>query len=329
MNSRSATIANLGEFGTLRRIWEIVGAPRGSVLVGLGDDAAIVEAPSRPVVLTVDAMQEGVHFLREWCGARDLAHKILASNLSDLAAKCASPRYALITLGLPGETPISWVEELYSELAILTKQWELDIVGGDLVKSDAISISLTAWGELVASTPIRIDTARPGDSLFVTGSLGDAASGLEILRNRLEPADDHHSWLIQRMLRPTPRVREALALAKLCTPTAMTDISDGLARDLRKLCAASCVGATIEATQLPCSDALCAFAQSDALRFAWNGGEDYELLFTLPRDEEERLLAEWDDRLAPITRIGRIVEGESICWQDGTCVEEGGFDHFG
>ncbi len=324
------SLQDLGEFGLIHRIQAILGPASENVIIGLGDDAAIVPASSSPTVITTDAMVGDIHFRSEWTSPEDLAHKALASNVSDLAAKCAEPRFGVISLGLPPDTPVSWVETFYSALKRSGAKWGIEIIGGDTVRSPNLFVSITAHGRLMTPKPVTIHSAQPGDDLLITGTLGDATAGLEILENkdRREPSSESHSFLIERFLQPTPRIREALVLAETVTPSSMTDISDGLARDLPKLCRASQVGAEIDVSCLPRSKALESFA-SDALEYALRGGEDYELLLTLPHSETERLLNTWDSELCPISVIGRIQSAESgihIQGWDGPL--NPGFDHF-
>ncbi|RJP34371.1 MAG: thiamine-phosphate kinase [Candidatus Omnitrophota bacterium] len=325
------TVGEFGEFALIRRISEILGLNSKEVIVGLGDDAAVVNLPNRPLVITTDTMIETVHFRREWGSASELAVKSLASNMSDLAAKCAEPAYCLVTLGLSPETPIAWVEEFYQTLARLRSEWGVEVIGGDTVRSSQLLISITALGYQIPLHPIENRTARIGDRILVTGTVGDAAAGLEILQNRApkESVSDVDTFLIRRFQQPTPRFREAMRMIETTTPTSMTDISDGLARDLPKLCHASGVGARIHPQRLPCSLALKDYARERAALYAWKGGEDYELLFTLPPSETDRLIGCWDDPHCPLTVIGEITSPASgIVLTDWNEPSIEGFDHF-
>jgi len=329
--SNEPRVCDIGEFGLLGRIREILGYHSQEILIGIGDDAAVIQPRTQPVVLSTDAMVEGIHFRKSWTSASDLAYKAMASNLSDLAAKCAEPAYSLITLGLPGATPISWVEEFYNALVGMKDEWGIEVVGGDTVRSETLVVSITVWGYQTTSSPVSQRTARPGDRILVTGTLGDAAAGLELLEGGVVPAvqDSDRHFLIYRFLKPTPRVREAMAIARTALPTAMTDISDGAARDVPKLCEASRVGAVLYGDRFPCSAALREFAAGRAAAYAWKGGEDYELLFTLPPDKADFLLSGWNIPECPLTVIGEIVEksrGVKIEHWDGE--PETGFDHF-
>ncbi|HOJ61250.1 MAG TPA: thiamine-phosphate kinase [bacterium] len=323
-------LRDLGEFGLHRRIREILGAHSPDVWLGLGDDAAVVRTRSGALVITTDAMVEGIHFKPEWTSAPDLAYKALASTLSDLAAKCAVPAYGVITLGLPPDTPVRWTDEFYHTLAELQQEWGMEVIGGDTVRSPLILVSITAFGYQESAQPLSIGGAQAGDRILVTGTLGDAAAGLRILLGGAAP----ETWtpaqaaLVRRFRRPTPRLREALDILRTAVPHSMTDISDGLARDLVKLCEASGTGARIVAAHLPCGDDLRSACES-YLSLAWQGGEDYELLLTLSPAAAETLLKSWDPARCALTDVGVITPApEGIRVEGGPGEWEEGFDHF-
>lgn len=322
------TVADLGEFGLLSEIHRILTPTHPDILVGLGDDAAVVLPPTAPIVMTTDAMVEGIHFKREWTTAQNIAQKALGSALSDLAGKCAKPAYAMITFGLPGETPLDWVYSFYQRLAVLQQEWGVAVIGGDTVQSPQIWISISVYGTQTTPQPITISSAKPGDAILISGTLGDAAAGLETLLNpQLGACDiDITSFLQNKLHCPVPRLNEALAIASIAIPNAMTDVSDGLARDLAKICAASGVGARINGALLPCSDALNRYANENAPDYAWRGGEEYELLLTLPQDQAATLLRLWE-RSCPLHQIGGITQSTKII-VDGVNQQSDGFDHF-
>ena len=298
-------LSQLGEFGLHRRIQEILGPSSQEVLVGIGDDCAVVQPRTTPMILTKDAMVENVHFKTAWTSPQDLAYKALASNVSDLAAKAAQPAFALIALGLPSETSVRWIEEFYQTLADLQNEWGIEIIGGDTVRSPHIFVSITAIGYQTTQHPIRTNSACVGDKILVTGTLGDAAAGLEIIQSPHDVLDKtDRETLIARFLRPTPRLMEVQETLKNAVPSSMTDVSDGLGRDLPKICKASSVGAEIDADRLPQSNAL-RNASTNSKIYAWKGGEDYEILFTLAPDRTERLLDRWDQSKCPLERDRR------------------------
>ncbi|MBZ0255509.1 thiamine-phosphate kinase [bacterium] len=323
------TVSDLGEFGLLKELHKILNPTHPDILVGLGDDAAVVLPPKTPIVMTTDAMVEGVHFKREWTTAQNIAQKALGSALSDLAGKCAKPAYAMITFGLPGETPLDWVYGFYQRLAELQQEWGVAVIGGDTVQSPQIWISISVYGTQTSPQPITISSAKPGDAILVSGSLGDAAAGLETLLNPQPDACDLDmiSYLQNRLHCPVPRLNEAMAIASIAIPNAMTDVSDGLARDLAKICAASGVGARLDGALLPCSDALIKYANENAPDYAWRGGEEYELLLTLPQDQAASLLEQWSDSKCSLHQIGEITQSTEII-VDGVNRQLSGFDHF-
>lgn len=323
------TIAQIGEFGLIQLIREILPPPSAQVLIGIGEDAAVIPPCPVPMVITTDAMVQDVHFCLGWGNAADLAHKALASTISDLAAKAAEPAYSVITLGLPPETPVDWVRALYITLAQRGLDWGVECIGGDTVRSPLIWLSITAWGRQLTPQPMRLDQARPGETILVTGTLGDAAAGLDLFQQGQFPAPPPLDELQDRFLRPTPRIAAMRAILRHATPSSMTDISDGLARDLPKLCHASGVGARLTATRWPVRPALRQFAPDTACQYAWRGGEDYELLFTLPSAQAQTLLAQWDPAQCPLTAIGEIrPAAEGILIEDNPNLDIQGFDHF-
>ncbi|MGI6454140.1 MAG: thiamine-phosphate kinase [bacterium] len=324
-------VKDIGEFGLISRIEKMLGSSSEMVLVGLGDDTATIKPHMQPLVITTDTMVEDVHFRRDWSSPEDVAHKALASNLSDLAAKCACPAFYLVTIGLPVDTPVRWVEELYQRLVQLNQEWKVELVGGDTIRSDKILISITACGYQTTTDPVRTRNARVGDRILVSGTLGDAAAGLDLLpkMRETELSQDHLTFLLKRFNQPTPRNRESAAIARILEPHAMTDISDGLAREIPKICAAAGVGARVDASKLPCSEALRAFAGEQAVRYAWKGGEDYELLLTVSEEHAEVLLSQWDTSLCPLTEIGVVTEQTDGVRVDGFNGSlEPGFDHY-
>lgn len=323
------TVADIGEFGLIQRIQSILTNPTNDVLVGLGDDAATFQPANKPMIVSTDAMVEDVHFRLDWTSAKDLAHKALASSISDLAAKAAEPAHAVITFGIPGHTQISWMEEFYQSLAEKSKNWRIQIIGGDTVSSEKLWISLTVWGYQTTELPIKISSAQIGDLILVSGYLGVASGGLQLLLNGSEIKSPYQQELFNRFSCPTPRIDEAIAITASVTPTTMTDISDGISRDLKKVCEASNVGALVSANQLPLSKALKETFKTDAEKMAWQGGEDYELLFTLAPQDAELLLKQWDQSICPITITGEITDakhGIQIEGLDLTNIK--GFDHF-
>ncbi|MFO1377698.1 MAG: thiamine-phosphate kinase [Steroidobacteraceae bacterium] len=314
----------LGEFELIRRYFSRVGAARDDVLLGVGDDAALVAPPAGQVLaMAVDTLVEGVHFLPD-DPADSIGHRALAVNLSDLAAMGAEPAWCLLSLTL-ARTDEAWLEGFARGMASLARRHRVALIGGDTT-SGRLTVAVTVVGFVPAATALRRDGARDGDAIFVSGSVGDAAAGLALRRGSLSAAGADAGALRGRYLRPEPRV--ALGLALRGVASACIDVSDGLGGDLRKLCEASGVGADLDGGALPVSPELRRAVADRHRAMALGGGDDYELLFTVPPGRcagVERLAS-----VTPVTRIGRIRGGTGVCC-DGVALEGEaghGFDHF-
>ena len=315
----------LGEFELIARYFSRPVARR-DVLVGVGDDAALLEVPAgQALAAATDTLVEGRHFLPD-APPESVGHQALAVNLSDLAAMGAEPAWALLALSLP-EPDTHWLEGFARGFHALADRAGLTLVGGDTVRGPRV-VTVQVLGFVPAGLALRRDGARPGDVLYASGSLGDAAAGLKLLRDGGRADTD--SSLVRRYRFAEPRL--ALGMALRGVASAAIDVSDGLLGDLGKLCDASGVGAILELEQLPLSRALLAsFDATQAERFALGGGDDYELAFAVPRaavSEMETSLA----TIGRITRIGEIVTGHGVrCQRAGQTVEPeiAGYDHFG
>jgi thiamine-monophosphate kinase len=289
------TLRELGEFGLIRRIHQSHPASSRSVLLGIGDDAAMIRADRRrAIVVTTDLLVEGLDFDLGYFTYRQIGHKALAANLSDIAAMGAVPRWYLVGLALPQDTPSRAADELYRGMDRLRKANRLELIGGDLSASPkAVHVGITLIGQVEPALAVRRSGARPGDLLMVTGPLGDAAAGLEILKNRgPRPKNSHERSLIRKQVTPSPRLREGRLLAARRLASSMIDLSDGLASDLRRLCEASGVGARLFGPLIPTSNALNRYAAArgrDPVSYALTGGEDFELLFTVSPARLNRL----------------------------------------
>jgi thiamine-monophosphate kinase len=305
---------------------------RGAVL-GVGDDCALL-APgaASEVAVTTDMMVEGRHFVAG-ADARRLGHKALAVNLSDLAAMGARPRWALLALALPDADP-DWLGPFAEGLYALAGRYAVDLVGGDTTRGPR-NITITALGEVPAGQAVRRSGARPGDDVWVSGTLGDAGLAVAEIEGRLRlPAEDS-AGCRERLDLPLPRVELGLALRGLAT--AMIDVSDGLAGDLGHICEASAVGARIEIASLPvseCARRVLAGAQREiGLGAVLGGGDDYELCFTAPPAAAAEIRARAAACGVDATAVGRIVAGRGIEFLDaagGALARRfRGFDHFG
>jgi len=329
------TLREVGEFGLISRIARIVGRPGERVSLGIGDDCAVVQGSAGQLLITTDMMVEGIHFRLDWYEGSQLGHKALAASLSDVAAMGGVPRYALISIALREALPVSLIEEIYRGMVALSKHFQVELVGGDTVRSpDVVVLDVVVVGE-APRHPRQRSQAREGHLLMVTGSLGGSAAGLQLLEQGTSPHDHRWTELIKRHLQPWPRVREGRELASLSGVGAMIDISDGLVRECHHLAAASEVAVEIWADHLPLHPAAAELARqwnADPLRWALFGGEEYELLVTGTPSfarQAERLLARHN---VPITTIGRVLRGSGVRVrkEDGSIepIPPVGWEHF-
>ena len=311
-----------GEFDLIARIRARV-ATRADVVLGIGDDAALLAPPpGRQLVVTADTLNDGVHFPRGTSPA-DVGWKALAVNLSDLASMGAEPAWCTLSLSLPQSDP-AWIEGFLDGFLDLAGQHDIALVGGDTTRGP-LSIAVTAMGLVEPGRALRRDGARVGDEVWVTGTLGDAAGGLALLDREPVPA------LRARLDRPTPRVAAGRALAGIAT--ACVDVSDGLLADLGHVCARSHVAAHLDVDALPASAALReAFGEADRIALQASGGDDYELCFTAPADAGADIDAVSAQLGLRFTRIGRIVAGEGVHPVDAKSQPwsspRRGYDHF-
>jgi thiamine-monophosphate kinase len=327
----------MNEFEIIRRYFERPSRDP-DVLVGVGDDAAVLATRGR-VAVTVDTLLEGVHFLAS-APPDSIGHRALAVSLSDIAAMGARPRWATLALTLPGADP-AWLEAFAAGFFALADRYGLTLVGGNLTRGP-LSITVEVTGDFADDdTPMMRAGGTSGDDIYVTGWLGDAAAGLEWLTKSghdlqiapTEGADSTVAPLIERYLRPEPRVEAGRALARHAT--AAIDVSDGLVSDLAHLCRASACGAIVDVEMLPLSPALEAnFGAEDALRLALSGGDDYELCFTAPPDAANAVAQALERSRTsgrPIGRLtGRTGEGIGIVWRRGgePFAPRAGYMHF-
>jgi thiamine-monophosphate kinase len=306
----------LGEFGLLQRIGRRVPAPPAFVSIGLGDDAAVLHTAShRDLIITTDMLVEEIDFDPAYVSFRQIGYKALAVNLSDVAAMGGRPFAFLVGLALPGSTPVRVVDEIYHGMFSLAGRHRVVLIGGDTSASrKGILITVTVLGDIERGRAITRAGAKLGDRIYTTGTLGDSRAGLEILKsrkNRKSPralAGDSH--LIRRHILPAPRVAFGRLLGRRGWASAMIDLSDGLASDLRHLCEAGRVGARVELDRLPLSTALEAHALRrgrSATDYALRGGEDFELLFSVGEKRAAAVEAAARRMALAVTPIGTIV----------------------
>ena len=309
----------------------------GSLIRGIGDDAALMK-PERGklIVATTDILIEGTHFRRDIIDPYSLGWKSIAVNISDIAAMAGLPTYALVSIALD-DVKKDYFEDLYQGIVDACNRFSVKLAGGDTNSSKGqIAIAVTLLGEVEKERVTLRSTAKPGDAILVTGTLGDSRAGLEILlKNGLDKAKDICPKEVERHLRPLPRVAEARAAVTAGQVNAAIDLSDGLAADLPKLCSASGVGARIYSERLPISPLLkkaAGILGAEPALIAEGGGEDYELMFTTPHEDVHAIIeAIGNETGTTVAQIGEITHERDvlIALPDGsTRPPTGSWQHF-
>ena len=310
---RSITVGDLSESELIATVSSRLPPRPDWMVVGIGDDAAVVEPErNRLQVLSVDALVEGVHFDRAFTPPAAIGHRALAVNLSDLAAMGATPRLALLSFALPTELPLADFEALSAGLTALARRYGVEIAGGNLARiAGPMVLDITVVGGVKRRRALTRSGARPGDEIYVTGSIGAAAAGLQMLKSGTGVS----SPCVERYLYPEPRVRIGQLLGRNRAATACMDLSDGLADAVRQVAEASGVGATIDADAVPLDAGARGWFDErglDAVAEAMTGGDDYELLFTSRPRTRGRLAAASRHGDAPLTRIGSCTAGRAL-----------------
>lgn len=346
------SISEIGEIALIERIRAIVNAPvddaslKDNLLLGISDDTAVFKpTPGKVSLLTADSFIEGVHFDLTYTSMQHLGYKAMAANLSDIAAMCGTPRYAVVTLSLPAKISVEMVEEFYKGALFACKKYSCMIVGGDTTASIgnmAVTVALT--GEAEESKVLYRSGAKPGDLLCVTGHLGGSHAGLCILqreKSRYEraaqkdafaPSLEAYAPALEKHLMPKPRLDISSIFATRIKAHAMIDISDGLASETHRLCTASGTGAKVYEHNLPVDGVTQKIAgelEEEVTGFALYGGEEYELLFAI-NDEEFAKLEKITDDVTIIGRIHEHKDGIELVRENGEseALASGGYEHF-
>ena len=320
---------SLGEFELIERYFKTP-AVRDDVVLGTGDDCAVVDVPTgKQLVVTTDTLVNGVHF-PVTTSPENIAYKSVAVNLSDLAAMGAEPAWVTLSLTLP-ESDENWLARFASSFIETLHNYNIQLIGGDTTHGP-LSITVQAMGLVADNHMMRRDAARSGDAIYVTGTIGDAATGLSLLFDEA-PHDEDAEWLINRLNQPQPRVEFGRQAVQYCR--CAIDISDGLAADLGHIIKASRCGATVNLVDLPLSRQLIN-KQGGLDAIDWNrvltGGDDYELLLVVPDYKEQSLLAVASRLSLPLSKIGTIKEepGLSFIKEDNSVLtlNGSGYEHF-
>jgi len=325
-------VSELGEFGLIDLLARMVGASRDEhLLIGIGDDAAAWQGDASIQLATVDSFIQDVHFPSGTASWQELGWKALAANLSDIAAMGGVPRYALVSLALPEDTEVDDVTNLYTGMLELAGQYGVAIIGGDISRAPLVAITITILGNAKDRDKhiLTRSAAEPGELVAVTGKLGAAAAGLEMLTKKLQFDPQATACFNGAFLHPYPRIAEGQLLVDQGVKTAI-DLSDGLISDLNQICKASQVSARVEIDRVPIEPRVKAQFGEKSPELALSGGEDYELLFTARAEVIDRVKRA---AACPITVIGEIVagkEGVTLVDSQGNPINLGkvGWEHF-
>ena len=310
-------VSDSSEFRLIQAIRrQSTGPPDPTLLQGIGDDAAVLACiPNEHLLVSTDLMIEGIHFDLRRTSLKDVGYKATIANLSDMAGMGGIPRFALTSVAIPLDYSLTDVRSLYRGLLSCCRQYNTQLIGGDTSSSKhGLFLGITILGTVEPTGALLRDGAQIGDRIYVTGTLGDSWAGLKLLLSQRKPPPSSLGkrtvqYLINRHLRPTPRIDIGRGLSTQQLATAAIDLSDGLSGDLAHVCRASKVGATLEETRIPVSPQCRSFAKIrhlDPISIALTGGEDYELLFTVPAQCQPALEEFRKHTNAPISCIGTI-----------------------
>lgn len=304
-NQPRTALSQLGEFGLIDHLTQNFDIKLPSTLKSIGDDAAVLDFNNQKAVISTDLLIEGVHFDLAYMPLRHLGYKAVVVNLSDIAAMNATPTQITVSVAVSNRFPLEALEELFAGIALAAKIYNVDVVGGDTTSSQkGLILSITAIGQAIESEIIYRNGAKENDLLVVTGDLGAAYMGLQVLEREKQvfqvnpnnqPDLDTYTYLIERQLKPEARTDIKELLKKLeVQPTSMIDISDGLSSEVLHLCKQSNVGCNLFEEKIPVDPQfiqVCEEFNIDATTIALNGGEDYELLFTISLDDFDKIKA--------------------------------------
>ena len=304
-NHKRTDLSSLGEFGLINHLTQHFKTTQKSTILGIGDDAAVLEFNDKRIVITTDFLVEGIHFDLSYMPLKHLGYKAVVVNLSDVYAMNAVATQITVSLAVSNRFPVEALEELYAGIEQASKIYNIDVVGGDTTSSTSgLLISITAVGEVAAGNEILRSGAQPNDLLVVTGDLGGAYMGLQILEREKEvfkvnpknqPDLEQYSYIMERQLKPEARKDIVKLLQDLnVKPTAMIDISDGLSSEILHICKQSKVGCDLYENKIPLDPQVistCEEFDIDSTTVALNGGEDYELLFTISQDDFPKIKA--------------------------------------
>jgi thiamine-monophosphate kinase len=340
-------VSDLGEFPLIERLGKIVDTRRADVLVGIGDDAAVLldragqsDQGEDLLLATIDSQVEGMHYLPYLITPEQLGRRALVVNMSDIAAMGGHPKFALVSLALPAETAVEWVEACYRGMQAEAERFGVLVIGGNVTRARSeVSLDIAVLGRVRRDHLLLRSGARPGDLVLVTDEVGEAFAGLNLVFNPRLPVEAAvRERLITRYLEPAARLPEAAIIARSGRATAMIDVSDGLSGDIGHICEQSRVGVRLWAERLPVSSAARSVAeamQTPFWKLAMEGGDDYGLCFTAPPDAAPDLCtAVAQETGTVVTVIGEVLpieEGRHLVLPDGQDIplDTRGWQHFG
>ncbi|GGC80650.1 thiamine-monophosphate kinase [Flavobacterium lutivivi] len=329
-NPQRTPVSQLGEFGLIDHLTKGFDIKHSSTLKGIGDDAAVLDFKNKKTVVSTDLLIEGVHFDLSYMPLKHLGYKAVVVNLSDIAAMNAKPTQITVSIAVSNRFPLEAMEELFGGIALAAKVYNIDVIGGDTTSSQkGLIISITAIGEANEDEIVYRNNAKENDLLVVSGDLGSAYMGLQVLEREKQvfqvnpnnqPDLDAYTYLIERQLKPEARTDIKELLEKLeVKPTAMIDISDGLSSELLHICKQSNVGCNLFEEKIPVDPQfidVCEEFNIDSTTIALNGGEDYELLFTIPLEDFDKIKA--NPNFTVIGHITQASEGVNLITRANT-----------
>lgn len=339
--TNQTAISELGEFGLIDRLTKKIVLQNSSTVKGVGDDAAVLDFKGKEILVSSDLLTEGIHFNLMYVPLKHLGYKAVTVNLSDIYAMNGTPLQITVNIALSGKFSVEAVEEIYSGIYLACEKYSVDLVGGDTTSSlTGLTISITAIGEVEKGKAVYRSGAKPNDLLCVSGDLGAAYMGLQLLERenevfkvnkRMQPKLDGYDYILERQLKPEARKDIVEAFKNIgISPTSMIDISDGLSSEIMHICKNSGVGCRVYEDKIPLdfqTKKMAGELSINPLVAALNGGEDYELLFTIPLADYDKIKTDPD-----FTVIGHITpasEGINLITNAGSAIqlEAQGWNH--
>jgi thiamine-monophosphate kinase len=341
-NSEKTTLESLGEFGLIEHLKNSVRLHHPETIMGIGDDGAVIQPGNHQVIITTDMLTEGVHFDLRYVPLKHLGYKAVAVNLSDIYAMNGKPTHITVSIAVSSKYTLEAIEELYSGINLACSNYKVDLIGGDTTTSmSGLTISITAVGIAKPEEIVYRNGAKKGDLICVTGNLGAAYAGLQLLEREkqlflenpsIQPDLEGHDYILEKQLKPEPRADIIRQMKELgLKPTAMIDISDGLASEILHICKASSCGCRIDAEKIPIDQDTWNMAEElnmSALTMALYGGEEYELLMTIHQEDYEKARM-----IADLHVIGYITDTPGACYfidskNELHPITASGWDHF-